>query len=282
MVDVRRSTTRSRSWSAWAGTREELLKIGTELERLYAQRREAILAEYDRETDSIVKELKDSGDERLAEIRRERRLGDRADYEGRWHLSLTLTDGVEDATGSVSDVFPEFDRRTHTKVTFVGSIDMIGKSEPDYLKVEFRKLHQEAVFLHVRSTDPGWARQVVSKMSDEIGAGAPWWAFLYRPWGRGLLQGVSWFLIYYSLYLLFSPIFAANKASVSRQVWGLLAIFGATLVLTYSANNKRSLNWMLPNFEVTDGGQSTGTRFLFFVAGLALAFISGIIVNRVS
>ncbi|SIS03612.1 hypothetical protein [Micromonospora avicenniae] len=281
MASVERSTTRSRSWSAWAGSREELLKIGAELEKLYEQRRQAILAEYDRETDRIVKECLDSEDEILAQVRNERRQGDRVNYESRWQFTVTLSDGPEEVTGPVREVFQEFDRRTHTKVTFSGAAGPVDK-ERDRVKVEFEKAHPEAVFLHVRSTDPGWARQVMSKMSDEIGMGSPWWAFLYTPLGRSLYRGISWSVIYFSLYSLFSPIFPSKEDPAFNQVVGIVALLLGALLLAWAVNNRRSLNWMLPSFEVTDGGQPTGTRFLLYIAGLALAFAAGIIVNRIS
>lgn len=276
-VETVRTTKRHRSWLAWTGSPEELLRIGRELEKLVERRKSDLLAQFDVETETLSAAGIDEDNDRLLAIRKERRQEERLRLAERWGLKMTLSDGNDETEGALEAVSAEFDRRQHYEISYIAIFD----GSDEFVRVKFDRRSSNAVFLMVKSTDQGWGRQVMSKISDEIDAGRPWWWWVHTPWGAGALTGLTNLALFVAVYAAFSDQFKMRQSPQSYAIYvGLLlgCVLLSTLVGLPALRFK-----LFPNFEIVgDGAQSTGTRFTIYMAALAVSVVAGIWVNLVT
>jgi hypothetical protein len=129
----------------------------------------------------------------------------------------------------------------------------------------------DPVTLAVKSGDQGWARQVLTSLSEEVEKGVPRWAWWRSPAGGAILGAIT-ALIALAVTLLVVP------ASVGMP-FRLLVGLGMGVAAQVIVGRSKFINWFLPPLEVASQGGSSGGRRL---AGLGLLLLSvpiGILVN---
>jgi hypothetical protein len=259
---VRHQTTKANAWSAWSGELEDLRRIGRLFSRLVEQRRAPLWAMSD---EGAHAEL--IGDESLAARRK-------ADFDRRWQAIATLQDGDDQIEGPIEEVLAELDPRTISKLEFSATSSytvVIG----DAVVLSFNKSNFfKPVILEVRAGDQGWARQVLTSLSEEIERGVPKWARCRSILGKtGLSVAVCLAIYFIALILLPSSLTAWARTLTASAI---------AIAVGFVVTSFRSVDWFLPPFEVRSQGTSTGGRR---IAGLGLLLLSvpiGILVNVLS
>jgi hypothetical protein len=283
MIDeIERSTKKERKWFAWAGDMSDLKRCGRVIEELYDARIESLENERRKRQDENLKSASDvtqggantsiaiSGNLGYINIVGSP-IGDSHEDITRYPFKgLRLTD--EDVvTGPTESVLTEVDRRSVRSLTFIGAIDF-----GEYVIVTFTRTQDWAARVEVRSSNIGWAKQALTRLTDEIEKGVPQWAFMRNSTGNvtvsvRLLTGI---IIGASIALMWP-----NKEQHGNISLGVIfAILSA--ILLGSAKLK---NFLFPAFEISgEARESTGSRR---IAALALILISipiGMFVNLIS
>jgi hypothetical protein len=255
MTDLVRRSTLERTWKCWAGEIQDLRRVVSLVEDLATRRKSQALSELTDKNDKYERE----------------------EWENRVHLVIVeIADGADSITGPSDEVFKELDRRTVMSIKI--STDL--PSREDKLNVSFKKKgYRAGVDVEVKSLDPGWARQAMSQLSDEIDKSEPKWSFF-------LSNGGMLFSLFMSYITVVGVADLIEARLIHRDLAGWL---GATFFIAFSSLLFMVLlgsaiwPWMFPKFELYgEGGSSTGGRRL---AGLLVFFGSiaaGVLVNLIT
>jgi len=256
---VQHRTKKENKWWAWSGELDDLRRIGSVFRDLVEQRKSAILNELDRGRE-------DSADASVASYERRR-----TEFSEKWCASASLHDGDDQIDGSIAEVLDELDRRSSTRLEF-SSTGMYTAAAGEELRVVFSRLsYIHAVYLTVRSGDQGWARQVLTLLSEEIEKGVPKWAWCRSIWGHILIFLVVNTVCVVSASFLLPPLLT----SIPRVVIASGILVTAQIVVSLPG----VMRWFFPPFEVTSQAGSSGGRHLAVLGVVLLGVPIGIIVN---
>lgn len=189
-------------------------------------------------------------------------------------MKLTTADNAT-AAGTVDAVSAEIDPRTWKAVEFEA-----GRTwDDEYFSIDFRRRPDRScgwvVRLTVKSSDPGTAAGVVSRLREEIQLSVPRWAWVHGP--AGIVVG--WFtssVANASAILIFDNVHQASPHwTVADTVFLAcnLAMIVVILLITYPV-----LSRTLPPCEVryANQPQSSGSKFL---SGLLALWIIPIVIS---
>jgi hypothetical protein len=286
---MERSTDRTRRWAAWAGTKEDVRRLGNAVARQADSRLKALVIEFDKKTDRSTdsvesfiwpvtnSDLTINSDTVLDSERM--KIQDRARKESRkqererlfkdFQTVMTLVHGNDTTKGPIGDVIEELDRRTLTSVQFSA-----GKGHYT-VEVTLTLQHRDyGVCLRVVSSDIEWANQAYVGISEEIEKGKPKPYWLRSGLGRilaSLTTSVS--IVYVILAILLSKLPAQDRPNeIEIAIIALLGLFVLFLKLD------RFHDWLMPRFEIfSEGSNSIGARHLMWVGGQIIAVVVGII-----
>lgn len=286
---MERSTDRTRHWAAWAGTKEDVRRLGNSVARQADSRLKALVVEFDkkteRPTDSVESfiwpvtssDLTINSDtvlngERMKiqdQAQRESRKQEREKLFKDFETVMTLVHGNDTTKGPMGDVIEELDRRTLTSVRFSA-----GKGY-NTIEVTTTRQHRDyGVCLRVVSSDIEWANQAYVGISEEIEKGKPKSCWLRSRLGRMLASfTTSGSIVYVILAILLSKLPAQDRLNeIEIAIIAFLGLFALFLKLD------RFHDWLMPRFEIfSEGGNSIGTRHLMWVGGQIIAVLAGII-----
>ncbi|WP_448623568.1 hypothetical protein [Geodermatophilus sp. URMC 64] len=257
-MSVRHKTTKTNTWLAWSGELNDLRRIGRLFTSVVEDRGPALWASYEAENLDVASSSIDGG------WRKE-------DFDKRWRASAKLQDGDDEIEGPIDEVLAELDPRTIDRLEFSATSDHTVIPGDAIALVFNRGNSYSPISLVVRSSDHGWARQVLSSLSEEVEKGVPRWARWRSIAGRA---AISW-ATYVAVYVLLLLILPTALAPLPRQI---IAI-GAGIVVAFAAASSRSLDWLLPPFEVRSQGTSTGGRRITALALLLVSVPVGVLVN---
>ncbi|MEV4411397.1 hypothetical protein [Catellatospora sp. NPDC049609] len=260
-----RVTERVREWHAWAGDLDDLSRLGSEVEALYKKLCDIAAADLE-ETLAALPEPRngDEGAFRRRILREQMRF------------RMTAADGHDRVSGEINEVRREMDRRTTTEVLFEAELNY-GK---DSLSVTLRRNRNpyasQAVRLHVRSHNSGWAREAFAHLSDQVQRGIPWWHKVHSTTGAAIFAGLNYAVIFCTLALLFWPM-------IKRENYSILISLATLLIFAIAGIAGRLRLWVFPTFEITGSeGIPKGNRVAPYLLTLAASIVIGIIVNRIS
>lgn len=187
-------------------------------------------------------------------------------------FETTVTHGDDSVAGSLDAALSELDSRTATSIIF----RIKPRLGDERLRLELNLMRSFfAIRLVISSPDPGWANQALGSVSEEIGKGRPWWAWVHSIWGRILLSEFSAVISAGGFSLLFAPFVGSLWLTVIASALALAAIL--------TINSNRVYTWLFPPVDlVVSGGRSTGSRRFLFLGSLALAVAVGVLVNFIS
>lgn len=271
-MDLERSTDRERRWPAWAGTKDELKRIGHAVEEEVERHRSSKFAEHDAETSKILSDPKLDGLHKEVEEKVRRR--DRDALAERLSTEAKLVEGDNSTKGDVEEVLQELDRRN------IMSIRFSMKDYDERIDVELKKEgYESGAKLRVASKDRGWANQVFIRLSEEIEKGVPGWSWLRRQAGRGVIALLSTLTPLIAINVALIPNLSKSGKEVLYALDPTPFIIGFIL-LTLS---DRFHSWLFPRLEITsEGSPNTGSRRLAWAGGLVLTVVLGVIVNLIS
>lgn len=254
-MQTSRKTTLSRSWPTWCGEVADLRRLASIVSSLGAARCKAVIS------DDLAED-----EWRLA----------------RWRefdpdAVVTIVDGPDTASGAADNLFEEIDRRTIQKVII--RAEFPGTDERMEIRFDKdRAFYGGAVELEVSSVTPGWARQCLAQLSDEIEKSVPRWAWFWTQAGMTfstLIVGV----ILVGIPLIIEDRYISNKSSLKVAVPLTIACAFAIFawVPMYSG---RVWRWLFPRFEVIgEGGSSTGGRRFAALLTFALTTLAGLLIG---
>lgn len=260
-MSVDRTVTQDRTWKAWVGSFAQLERIHSRLKELAVDRQSALLA-------AIPEPLPgDADDPWELRYEREKQTRARADITDKYKVVARLASPGEAISGTFDEVKQEFDTRTFTRLAF--SIDTpLGSDDRVVLRFDpYKKKGGNPppdLHLDVKSSDRGWALQVMAQVSDEIQRGVPRWSWLYKGWAAGLGTVVLYIAFLVSLRPLLKLIPKTSDTTAE------LVAAVASIVLALALNwNSRLLYTILPPIEIThDGNQSSASRSIGFLFGV--------------
>lgn len=254
---VQHKTTKKNQWTAWSGELEDLRRLGQSFTELVSKHGVALLASYE---ESHAHEWPETSERQKKE------------FEDRWRAFAELRDGDDQIEGAVDEVLAELDRRSAVSLELSATSAYTALCGEEIKLVFHRNAVRYAVSLEVKSGDQGWARQVLTLLSEQIEKGVPKrWAWCRTPWGHSAI-GTAVFAVAYVLVQILLP------SSLTLLPRTLIAT-GISLLLEVIVLLKGVLDWFFPPFEVTSRAGSSGGRRL---AGLGLLLLSvpiGILVN---
>ncbi|WBQ05781.1 hypothetical protein [Kribbella sp. CA-293567] len=278
---VQRVTKRPRIWHAWAGSADQLERIGAVVADLVERRKESLVTKYledhpappDRETEQAQEHS-------YFPYTTHKAVTDAAirDIEAACQFRASLTDRTSDeATGDLESIFAEFDRRTYRKIIFYCSFGGHEYVEKEKLLLTMeRDTEEPGVRLVVESADPGWAKQASAEISEEVDKGSQRWGIIHSPFGMVGVTFVLWMLLATLIYLLTTLAnFDWFIRSILVTIISLIVALGLMLIeLTYW--------WMFPSMQIlADGERSSGVRGLGYIALLLLTTVIAVAVNTI-
>jgi hypothetical protein len=265
----------------WAGTVEEMARIGSLVEELADKRAATILAEFDAHTSEAVNERAkristDSGEVseyvlRIAEVQRQSTRDSLQDS-----LRVVASLKQEDSTvkSDVNSVMKQLDPRRPFTLKFELS------SYDPHEQIEVKLTNQRysyGVRYHVVSEDPGWGKQVYVQLGDEIVKGVPSWSWLRKGAGGVVISVVT------ALSICIGMLFLLTGLKLN-SVW-LAPILGVTFagVVIACGMSDQPHSWLFPRLEITHpGNPSIGARRLSWLGTLILTIAVGVFVNLIS
>jgi hypothetical protein len=277
MVDaVQHRITRKRSWQAWAGTIDELKRVGQIAQDIFRERQHQIAIEQYSHLDDGVERL--DSDERLTfEQKYERRK--REELLSADRFQAVLENGPDTASGGLEDVLAEFDQRTVTVVKFEGTVydDSVGR---EHLAVVFswQKPLTPAVVLNVTSADHGWANKARAVLSEELDKRKLWWANVHKPIWHLLLTIAAFLVVELSVVLIIHR-FVDNAATRYIVSFAIAALVVYPVMLSNKIFTK-----MFPRCEILDssGSSTAGTKRLVALLSAVGSILIGVLVNLIS
>jgi hypothetical protein len=258
LVAVQHRTKKVASWPAWSSELGDLRKLGELLVELAEERRA-----------SLMQDLHEAHPGENSAVTRERRI---TELNTEWQTRAEFEDGDDQVEGPVMQVLNEIDRRSIDVLTF----KLSGRFSPasgEEVALRFaRTAIINAVSFEVRSSDPGWARKVLTLVSEEVQKGVPRWARFRSIPGQGLFPVLTAVAVFITTLLLLPTI-------ATPWIPPLIAVVAA-LSMQVIVSTRKFTNWLFPPFEVTtDSGANTGGRRLAAAGALVAAVILGFIVN---
>lgn len=283
MGTIIRSSRKRRSWLAWSGETVDLLRLGKMIEDSFQQRQSQLQAERER-----LAEQEDEGREShlqtMSTAARDVFItgatavffnGGTSDEEIPSYpfVGMVLVDD-ETVSGDISDVFPEIDRRSLQRVSFISAFH-----PRERIAVTFARNGSEAVFLQVESSDSGWARQGIARIAEEVEKGVPRWSFMR---GRSLptlsIRALAATAIG-SAIAISVPSSTLVGGPTQRVFLGVLV----GLVLLGIQFLPKFRDFLFPPFELLgEGASASGSRRIAATVLLAASLPIGIFVNWVS
>jgi hypothetical protein len=201
-------------------------------------------------------------------------------------VSMEIVDGADSLSGTPDAVLPELDRRTVQSVKIAAEFltttsgGALTPDEDEILNVRFSR--DDGVTLLVESRNPGWAKQCLAQLSDEIDKSVPKWSFFLSKFGR--FCSVVFVLL--AVLVVAGAIEARHihhDASGDIQLTAFILIILTALLSQQSISPARIWHWIFPSFEVYgEGGSSSGGRRLAAIILFALTIIGGVIVNLIT
>ncbi|MFG1818531.1 hypothetical protein ACGFIF_32530 [Kribbella sp. NPDC049174] len=280
----KRITRRHREWQAWTGTTADLERIAKVMSQLMDQRRESLVAKYEAEhpkptapvdeekaaedvTATVYFELMDyksAMQQRDAELERLNDVG----------VRFSLVDNHSDEViGDPAAVLMEFDKRTYRALTFEGRFPPRHYGESLSIKMN-RSTPAPGVKFEVESVDPGWAKQAMAEISEEIDHGAPWWGFF-----RSMLGTVIFNLIVYLMVVVTFSLLV-DLADWKNKYWIAAAAAGVFVIAMQVVES--SFRLIFPPVEiVAEGEKPRGARVIPYLVALALAAVVSVAVNTI-
>ncbi|MEV0424800.1 hypothetical protein [Streptosporangium canum] len=280
MGEIKRSTQKKRSWDAWSGEIADLRRIGRTVEELHDARvsvtktqAEEARREYEASQGEIsgvtISGVVYGGVTQIIDYSYSgnRVLEDISSYP---FVGLVLLDDEDKVVGSIDDIFPEIDRRSMERLTFISAIN-----PREHLIVTFAR-DSAAATVDIESEDTGWARQALARITDEVEKGVPRWAFV-----RGSGSTPFWINVGVATVVGLATGLAQIAQSVSANFAIGLMVFVGIFIFLFSSMGLR--DFVFPRFEVLgDGAQSTGSRRLVTLTLIAISIPIGVFVNLIS
>jgi hypothetical protein len=269
---VRRSAGGSARFEAWVGTVSEIGALVRRMEEVLHEKREAVLVEFDRETEQVVRTWAEGrlDPEAVAAQRREERMRERAELEKKLAPVMTVAErDLQKLEGSPEDVLASMDRRV---------VASLGVEAPPYglyrardNRIVLRLDSEEGARLSVSGDDPDWVRKAVSVLSLELEKGKPRWTWLRGERGSAFASATTALA---ALLFFREPLADASGASLFFGVVYLTLFAG----LIGMAMHSRIIKKRLPGFELIEPGQeSKGRQAVVFTAALLLQIPAGVV-----
>lgn len=184
-------------------------------------------------------------------------------------VTTRLTTPFEHVSGPFDEMAEEFDFRTYTGVDmllgpeYASGDKIILSIQPRAALKEWR---DPQVQLRVESGDPGWTKQAVAQLSDEVDLGRPRWGCLFTRWGRNFFNTVVCAAIFIPGVNLLQTTTSLPSAAI-LAIWGV-AIFAISWVIVWF---NFPLKQLLPPVEILpDGASPKGARALAFLFGVVV------------
>ncbi len=273
-MSVERRTDRKHGWPAWVGTTEDLRRLAEICQACFESQRRAQLARFDAETAELIADRPDGIDRSVDQHRREI---ERDILEKRGGFQCRLSMGDDEVVGNIEDVLSEVHPRTLTELQFSGDLGYSEKVELRFRKIP---LLGEAAELHVKSTDPDWARATFARLLEQVAIGKPWWAWVHSMRGLSALRLATTSIFLGAMVLALWPERRMTVAEWANSL-SCLTVICAILAGLLTSGPLRRL--MFPPFELTDQTtRSTGTGVAIYLATLFVAIVTGIWVNLVT
>lgn len=271
LPDVEHRTTKTRTWPAWTGMREDLQRIGALANRLLDARRETLAERYG----SYIERAR-QGMTTPEEIQ-----ADVAKYRQGLRLNATLRHGNDVATGDVEDVLKEIDRRTITQLSLTAAYPY-SYDERDKLEIVITWKQRHAgprVLLTIESADIGWANQAMSMLGGEINKGYPHWS-VHSPLARLGIGALATLSFWTTIFLVTMSVVDSSNVRAALMP----ALLGISGWITISATGSDAIyNRVFPPIELKgeDYQSTTGRRVLFF-GSFFVSILTGVFVNIIS
>ena len=252
MNDVVWRTRQHRDANAWCGEVDDLRRLVSLIAELTEQRKNQILASF---TNEQTWE-RDHWEKQAEGVR------------------LEINDKMDSITGPPAETFDQLDRRSAQSIRIFAKL---GNTD-EKLEVTFRRLSRftshKAVEIRIESANPGWARQCLVQLSEEIDKSVPKWAWFQSGTGKGVSA-----LVFY-VVSVGTAILIDDKHAPSTL--GSFTFAAATLGIWLLAAVLLIWPWIFPSFELySQGGSSTGSRrigaIIAFVGALVAAILGGLL-----
>lgn len=262
---IKRNTQLSREWNSWCGSIEDIRRLGKLADDLMSEHKRDLIAKRKEELGIVDSDASGQSVDKYNKVQLE-------EYEKRIQFSMIISHKGNSVEGDIDDVLPELDRRRVTEIEFCGGTSRLVND----LKISFRwNWFQKPVALSISSSNTGWANQAFARLSDEIDAGRPKVRLIHH-WLGGWLFGIlSVLSMGYSTYLILDKMTGSWRGGVVLLVAALTAGGVAAGLLSKK---------LFPALEiVADGTMGSSARRLVTIAlSVLVAFIVGIVVNRLS
>jgi hypothetical protein len=192
-------------------------------------------------------------------------------------FQIILKNGVDSVRGRPNEIFEEFDRRTFTELSFIGEFRYERHEEELRVSVEsMPEFSRGAIEVKVTSSDSGWANKALAMLSEEIDKGASRLSWVHHFLARWLLGFVIAVATGAALYFTIPAFVTSENQAVIQTIAILLPSFliCGTRTVYYS---------IFPRIEISEtDGPSRGTKSVFYIIGIFVTVVLGILVNRIS
>jgi hypothetical protein len=253
---VVRRTKPERRWGSWCGELKDLRRLVTMMEELAEQRRAQMLAEL---ADDDENERKRWANRNLL-------------------IKIELADGADSISGPSEAVLEELDRRTVKSVKI--STNFPGYEEKISLVLQKGGSYDNyGVRLDIESTNPGWAKQCLAQLSDEVDKSVPKWSFFLSIRGRVFALAVV-LAGTLGVASLIEARYAHGDLGIAVAITALILVpLGTPIVLI----GMSIWPWMFPRFELYgEGGSSSGGRRLAALILFVASIFAGVMVNLIT
>ena len=256
--EVVRRTSLTRKWKSWSGELQDLQRLISLVEQLAVQRMP--------ETTIVT-----SGEQDPEGGNAQKKL-----------VRVTIIDGTDSTNGPPKEVLGELDRRTVDIVQIrtslpTGDDDLIvSLSKIDRRSEPFARM---GVAVDIKSSNPGWARQCLAQISNEIDKSVPKWSFFLTMLGRLVLLALG-----FAAVTCVALLIEARHIHKAFEGWAIFTVFITLFIASWSwIWGPPLIQWLFPSFELYgEGGSSSGGRRLAALIGSLAAFLLGIIVNLIT
>lgn len=276
LAEVEHRTEKTRAWPAWAGTREDLGRIGAVTQGLFEFRKKSLCEAYQAGLENEI-------DDQINEDRQREGIRKQAEqFANSMRLEATVAHGTDSSTGQPDDVIKELDRRTVTSYTLESLFPYPTRDES--LTVKFMWAHGDnstGAEVKIGSKDIGWANQALAMLSEEIDKGGPKWFSVHKPAMRFAVHLLVTLSVAGSITFAFAPLLQGALAVIALAIVSVL--FVAWLLVGVAVLAPFVYNTIFPPVELLgeDFHSTTGRRVAFF-SSLVLTVALGVFVNIIS
>lgn len=272
-VAVRREGRWFRSWEAWVGDKDRLLRLSRVMTELIAQQRQAALdAAKERGQNRLHAEEEQGGSQsHLDEIKGWERIeADRLAEAWAVEMAWSERDLSLTHAGPPDQIVNEMDPAFVERVSIQAPKDILLP-----IQASIHLSRSNGCSVELRGQDPAWLRMARDTLSNEVQHGVPPWAWLRTIQAAFVYTGV----IYVGLVVA-----AWNRVSGAwREKLIVSLLVGLPTVLGFSALLQPLVRRLLSGFEIiAPGAVPKSGRALGLVASVATSFILGIIVNLIT